>query len=167
MDSDQERLDASNAREVARQAEAWKRKTADHQRHENAAREAHKVRNAGRLVNLNNADIRDWKDIALVSQDHLIADAENVAANPSITAAELSLLYKARLIAWGDIDSPDLGAGDDNNPSYQEIEEMVLKRLKECPVDRAYPEFCVRGHNMHPEGASNDRFTQGCQGQAA
>ena len=31
----------------------------------------------------------------------------------------------------------------------------------------AYPEFCVRGHNMHPEGASNDRFTQGCQGQAA
>ena len=32
---------------------------------------------------------------------------------------------------------------------------------------RAYPEFCVRGHNMHLEGASNDRFIQDCQGQAA
>lgn len=23
---------------------------------------------------------------------------------------------------------------------------------------RAYPEFCVKRHNMHPKGASNDRF---------
>ena len=133
MDSDQDRLDASNAREVLREADEWRRKREARQRHENAAREAHKVRCTWRLISLNNADVRDWEDIGLVSQDHLIADAENVAANPSITAAGLNRLYKARLIAWGDIDSQDLG--DDITPSYQEIEEMVLKRLKECLVD--------------------------------
>jgi hypothetical protein len=135
MDSDQDLLDAHDAREAVRAADEWKRKRANHQRHENAAREAHKVRNRGRLICFDNADVRDWENIPVVSQNHLIADAENVAANPSITVAELSRLHNERLIAWGDIDSPDLGVGDENAPSYQEIEEMVLKRLKECLVD--------------------------------
>lgn len=135
MDSDQDLLDARDAHEAVREADEWKRKRANHQRHENAAREAHKVRNSSRLIGFNKADVRGWEDLPLVSQNHLIADAENVAANPSITAAELSRLYNERLIDWGDIDSPDLGLGDDNTPSYHEIEEMVLKRLKECLVD--------------------------------
>ena len=134
MDSDQDLLDAHNAREDARKADEWKRKKADHQRHENAAREAHKVRNFARLLVVN-ADVRDWEELPLGSQKHLTTDAENVAANPSITAAELSRLYNERLIAWGDIDSPDLGVGDENTPSYQVIEEMVLKCLKEYLAD--------------------------------
>jgi len=134
MDSDQDLLDAHNAREDVREADEWKRKSADHQRYENAAREAHKLRNTARLL-LANADVRDWEELALVSQKHLTVDAEDVAKNPSITAAELSRLYFERLVAWGDADSPDLGEGDEDAQSYQVIEEMVLKRLKECLVD--------------------------------
>lgn len=87
MDSDQELLDAYNAREDVREADEWKRKREDRQRNENAAREAHKVRNTGRLL-IDNALVIDWDGIQLSSKNHLIADAQNVAANASITAAE-------------------------------------------------------------------------------
>lgn len=134
MDSDQDLLDSHNAREEVREADEWKRNKAEHQRHENAAKEGHKVRNSARLL-IVNADIRNWEELALISQKHLISDAENVSKSPSITAAELSRLYNERLIAWGDVESPDLGVGDENYPIYQVAEEMVLKRLKECLVD--------------------------------
>jgi hypothetical protein len=58
----------------------------------------------------------------------LIADAENVANNPSITSAELTAMDQDRLVAWGDTDNPDLGPLSDTT---RHIEEMVLKRLKE------------------------------------
>lgn len=134
MDLEQDLLDAHNAREDVREADEWKRKKADHQRYENAAREAHKVRNSARLLVVN-ALVIDWDGIQLSSKNHFIADAENVAENPLITAAELNEVYKERLISWGDTDNPDLGVGDENALIYQVIEEMVLKRLKEYFAD--------------------------------
>lgn len=129
MDLDQNFLDSHNARE----ADEWKRKKANHQWLENAAKEAHKVRNILRLIN--NDIVIDWENLHLGSQKHLIADANNVVENPSITATELGRLYTERLIAWGDTDNPDLDVSDENISTYQVIEESVLKRLKECLVD--------------------------------
>jgi hypothetical protein len=131
VDLYQDLLDAYNAREDAREADEWRRKKANHQRHENAAREAHKTRNAARLL-IANAQVIDWDGLGIISRNHLVADAENVAANPSISAAELRRLYHARLRAWGDTDNSDLGPDDEMTPSYHSIEEMVLRRLKEC-----------------------------------
>lgn len=128
MDSDQDLLDAANARDDARQAAEWRLKKAAQQRHESAAKEAHKIRQMHRL--LLSQDARDWDRLPLVSQRHLIADAENVAANPNITAAELHRLYQERLLAWGDTDSADLRAGP-LPIEAQVTEDQVLSRLKE------------------------------------
>lgn len=131
MDADEKLLEIHNAIEEACEADERKKNKADHLRHENAAKEAHKVRNSARLLIIN-ADIYEWEDLALITKRHLIADAKNVSENPLITSAEIFRIYKERLIAWGDIESPDLGVGDENYMIYQMTEDMVLKRLKEC-----------------------------------
>jgi hypothetical protein len=108
----------------ARELVDWKRKQEAQQRYENAAKQAHKVRVAGRLLR---DPVPCWEDLHVGSQRHLIADAENVANNPRITLAELTKMYQDRLIAWGDTDSPDLRAPDS---ICWNIEEMVLEDLK-------------------------------------
>lgn len=132
MDSDQDLLDEHNAREDAFQAAEWKLKKASQQRYEDAAKKAHAYRNTARLVGGGNLQLLQWEGMALSSQMHLIADAKNVAENPTITAIELNRLYKERLIARGDTDSSDLGDGDESTPVLQAIEEQVLECLKKC-----------------------------------
>lgn len=111
----------------AREEAALQRKRARQQRYEDAAREAHKTRNMGRL--LQTVPPIDWEDLSISSQRHLIADAEIVALNPSITAIELARLYRERLIAVGDTDSPDLDGEDEI------VEAMVLDQLKRSLAD--------------------------------
>lgn len=125
MDSDQRLIDAYHAREEALAAAEWKRKKANLQRYENAAKEAHKVRMTARLMH--SRPVPPWDELHIGSQRHLIADAECVAMNPSITEPELRKVYQERLVAWGDTDSPDLGVGDEISES---IEGMVLEHLK-------------------------------------
>lgn len=88
MGFDQDLLDARNVREVVGEADEWSRERAGHQRYENAAREAHEGRNDARLLFVDALRI-EWDDMQISSKEHLIADFQNVAANPSITAAEL------------------------------------------------------------------------------
>jgi hypothetical protein len=118
--------DLVNAYE-AREAAALQRKQARRQRYEDAAREAHMTRNMGRF--LQSVPRIEWEDLSISSQRHFIADAENVALNPSITAIELARLYKERLIAVGDTNSPDLDGEDEI------VEAMVLDQLKRCLAD--------------------------------
>ena len=129
MDSDQELLDAYAAREVA----DWHRNKALQLRYENAAEQAHKIRNASRL--LHGLQVLAWDKMQLNCQRHLIADAKNVAENPSISATELHQMFKERLIAGGDTDNPELGMGDENTPYYLGIEEAVLEHLKKWLTD--------------------------------
>lgn len=110
----------------SREAEKLKQKLSDQRKYEEAAKQAHRVRNAARLL-VPNAPVIDWEGLSSISQKHLIADAENVALNPSITADELARLYRERLVKWGDLDSSDLLNGDD-----EEVEGMVLEQLKAC-----------------------------------
>lgn len=122
MDSDHDLLNAANAREEVRKAAEFKLK----QRYEGAAKEAHKIRQMYRVEQC--GDARGWYELPIGSQRHLIADAENVAANQNITAAELLGLYKKRLVAWGDFDSADLkGPGTEE---AHETEDQVLRCLK-------------------------------------
>lgn len=125
MDSYQNQLDIYNAREEAREAAEWRQKMADQQRYENAAKEAHSVRCKARF--LLPCSVPQWEDLDLSSQRQLIADAEIVAKNPSITEPELRNLYRERLMAWGDTDHPDLGDSDNES---EIIEGMVLEQLK-------------------------------------
>lgn len=125
MDSYQNQLDVYNAREDALEATEWEQKRTSRQRYENAAKEAHKLRMKARLVHT--CSVCYWDDLGISSQQHLIADAETVAKNPSITEPELRKLYKERLLAWGDTDNPDLGGSDEVSES---IEGMVLEHLK-------------------------------------
>ena len=125
MDSYQNQLDTFNAREEAREVAEWRQKRAEHQRYENAAKEAHKVRLVARLTH--SSPVPQWDDLDLSSQRQLIADAEAVAKNPSITESELRKLYRERLMAWGDTDHPDLEVSDEGSES---IEGMVLEHLK-------------------------------------
>lgn len=121
MASYQDQLDAADAREVAE----TKRKREARQRYESAAKEAHKTRCTARLL-LPNSHVPTWDEMSLSSQRHLIADAENVALNPSITTGELARLYRERLVASGGLDHPDLEGED------EVIESLVLDRLKKC-----------------------------------
>ena len=127
MDADQNLLDAGDAREEAYQIAEWKLKQQLKLWYEGAAKEAHKIRQINRL--LRSGDSRAWDELPLGSQRHLMADAENVAANQNITVAELHGLYQARLIAWGDSDNEDL-MGPLTEKDY-ETENRVLSRLKE------------------------------------
>lgn len=119
MDDEDRLLPALEARELAE----WRARKAEKQRLEAAAREAHKARRLAALVN--DRTIPAWEDLALSSQEQLIADAAAVAANPEITAEELHRLYQQRLEAWGDTDNPDIGT------ALPLAEEAVLLRLKE------------------------------------
>lgn len=121
MDSYEDLLKRQEARELA----DWKRRKEDQQRYENAAKQAHKVRMAGRLVL--DSPVPSWEDMHLGSRQHLIADAENVAKSPAISYSELNRLYEERLAVSGDTDNPDLGKPGE---SFQAIEEMALKELK-------------------------------------
>lgn len=125
MDSYQNQLDAYNAREDALVAKQWKQKKADRQRYENAAKEAHKIRMAWHLTL--SWPVRPWDSLPISSQQHLIADAENVAKNPSITEPELRKLYIERLLSGGDTENQDLGVWDENG---ERIEGAVLEHLK-------------------------------------
>lgn len=125
MDSYQNQLNNFNAREVAREAAEWRETKAENQRYEDAAKEAHKIRCVARLLSI--SQVPQWDDLDLSSQRHLIADAEAVAKNPSITESELRNLYRERLIAWGDTDHPDLGVNDNDS---EQSEEMALQSLK-------------------------------------
>lgn len=126
MDQDQRLLDDYDAREEARKAAEWRERTEAQARYENAARAAHKIRRAAHLLTDN--PVGPWEDLALTSQRHLIADAEVVAKNPSITERELRTQYQVRLVEWGDPDSPDLAISDRITIG---IEEQVLAKLKE------------------------------------
>ena len=128
MNSDEDLIDTHNAREELREAAEWKRNTETQQQYGNAAKKAHKVRMAGCL--LRHFPVPSWDDMNIGSQRHLIADAENVAKNPSLTATELRKLYQERLMAWGDTENADLGVDDETTPARQEIEEAVLKHLR-------------------------------------
>ena len=125
MDSDQDLLDAYNEREDAENAAKQRRNREDRSRFENAAKEAHKVRMMARLVH--NLQVPSWDEMHLGSQQHLIADAANVAENSLITEGELRALYQERLVASGDTENPDLGSAD---AVSEYIEDMVLTRLK-------------------------------------
>lgn len=129
MDSAQELLDAYDAREVGE----WHRNKALQLRYKSAAEQAHKIRNVTRLVH--GLQVLAWDDMQLNCQRHLIADAKNVAENPSITAAELHQMFKERLIAGGDADNPELGMGDENTQCNMDIEAVVLEHLKRCLSD--------------------------------
>ena len=126
MDSYQNLLDAHDARKAA----DLKLKKAAQQRYENAAKKAHAFRCNSNL--LKSVAVLKWDEMAPVSQRHLIADAENVAANPTITANELNRLYKERLTASGDTDSLDLGEWA---PDDLSTEEQVLEELKKYLAD--------------------------------
>lgn len=126
MNSDQPFLDSYNAHEDAVAAADWKQKRAALQRYEQAAKEAHKVRMTANMVN--NRQVVSWDDMSISGQRHLIADAENVAKNPSITESELKQLYLERLIASGDSENPDLLETWDEESEI--TEKMVLERLK-------------------------------------
>lgn len=121
MNPDQELLNAYEARELA----DWKRNKEARQRYENAAKQAHGVRMAARSLC---SPVPSWDDMHLGSQRHLVADAENVANDPTISLAQLTAMYHERLIASGDTSNPDL-----NPPGEicRQIEEMVLANLKE------------------------------------
>ncbi len=125
LGSDENQLDIYNAHEDAFEATEWKRKKAELQHYENAAKKVHKVRITARLITSRPAPL--WDDMDISSQRHLIADAETVAKNPSITEPELRKLYWERLATWGDTDNPDLGVSDE---SSEIIEGMVLEHLK-------------------------------------
>lgn len=125
MDSDRHLIETYNAREDAHEVAEWKRKNTNLQRYENAAKEAHKVRIMARLVH--SRPVPSWEELDLASHRHLIADAESVARNPSITALELRKIYQERLVAWGDTDNPDLGVDDEISET---IEQLVLEKLK-------------------------------------
>ena len=126
MDSYQNLLDAHDAREAAE----LKLKKAAQQRYENAAKKGHAFRCISNLVK--SVTLLTWDEMRPVSQRHLIADAENVAANPAITATELNRLYKERLISSGDTDSLDLGEWA---PGDLVTEEQVLEQLKKYLAD--------------------------------
>lgn len=129
MDSDQALLDAHDAYENDREAAEKKLRETALLRLENAAKQAHLYRMTLRLVSSHPVN-PDWENLSGISHSHLIADAKHVDENPSITADELNQLYKERLIAWGDTDSPDLGIGDESTPTCQDIEGGVLEQLK-------------------------------------
>ena len=112
-------------REEARELDDWKRRKATQEQYESVAKQAHKIRMTGRL--LLNSPCPCWEDLNLSSQRHLIADAANVAMNPSISGAELNKLYQERLVASGETDSPDLNVPEE---SFQALEETILKNLK-------------------------------------
>jgi hypothetical protein len=137
MDSDQDLLDAYDAREDARKAAEWEQKREAQEWCENAAKQAHKHRNVWRLIN--NLQVLNWEEMCATSQSDLISDVRNVAEHPSITAAELLQMYKERLIARGDTDNPDLRVGSEDTPLYMDIEDAVLKHLKECLADPSNP----------------------------
>lgn len=126
MDSYQNLLDAHDAREAA----DLKLKKAAQQRYENAAKKGHAFMCISNLVK--SVTLLTWDEMRPVSQRHLIADAENVAANPTITATELNRLYKERLISSGDTDSLDLGEWA---PDDLVTEEQVLEQLKKYLAD--------------------------------
>jgi hypothetical protein len=121
MDSYDDLLKREEARELA----VWRRRKEDQERYKSAARQAHKVRMAGRLVH--QLPVPTWEDMDCGSKRHLIADAEHVAKNPAISYAELNKFYQERLLAWGDTDNSDLGTPEE---SFWTIEETVLKKLK-------------------------------------
>jgi hypothetical protein len=130
IDKDGDLLLALEISEATREARGWTIKRSNRQRFENAAKEAHIVRNTTRLKN--NEEVVEWDDLGVSSIRHLIADAENVATNLSITAEELHELYKERLIAWGDTENPDLAIGYEDYASFILIEKLVLEKLKTC-----------------------------------
>lgn len=131
MDSDQKLLDDYNASEDARRAAERKKNKAVQQWYENAAKQAHKIRQVSGLLRAN-SQVPSWEDMGSGSQRHLIADAQHVANNPSVTEFELRRLYRERLVAQGDTDNPDLECNDEDS---WRTEEMVLARLKECLAD--------------------------------
>lgn len=120
MDTYEDLLKREEEREIAE----WRFRKEAQDRYESAAMQAHKIRMAGRLLI---SPVPPWEEISLTSRRHLVADAENVAKNPSISYEELNKLYKERLIASGDIDNPDLDAPDE---ASRVIEEQVLVALK-------------------------------------
>lgn len=126
MNSDQRLIDAYHAREEERKAAEWKRNKENQERYESAAQEAHKIRLARSLISTH--QVSQWNEMSISSKKHLIADAQIVATNPSITEPELRTIYQERLVAWGDTDNPDLGAWD---RSSENCEKLVLTRLKE------------------------------------
>lgn len=65
--------------------------------------------------------------MSIISQRHLIADAEIVDRNPAITEGEFFQRYRERLLDWGDTDNPDLNGLD---PMAETIEGGVLNALK-------------------------------------
>ncbi len=125
MDSDQQRLDAYDAREDALAAAAWRQKQADRQRYEAAAIQGHQFRQAARF--LTQHSLPPWAELSITSQQHLIADAEIVDKNPAITEGEFFQRYRERLLDWGDTDNPDLNGLD---PTAETIEGGVLNTLK-------------------------------------
>lgn len=125
MDSYQDLLDAANARELARESAEWKRKKEAQQQYENAAKDAHKVRQAGHL--LLDSILPSWEEMSLSSQRRLIADAISVAKNPSISGAELRILDQERLMASGDTEHEDLQLGSE---PFQSVERVVLENLR-------------------------------------
>lgn len=80
---------------------------------------------------LNNLSVLPWEELDISSQNHLIADAEAVANNPSITEHELRKLYWERLVAWGDTENLDLGVSDEKS---EIIEGIVLIELKSALI---------------------------------
>lgn len=125
MDPDQKIIDEFNAREEEKKAYEFKIKKSNLERHSTAAKNAHKIRQAHRILYI--ISTPSWEEMDLLSKNHLISDAENVAKNPSITLDELTELYRDRIIKSGDTENPDLGKMD---PDLRSVEELVLNELK-------------------------------------